>query len=88
MPKVSDTINQALVLADNATQSAARLINALEKVTGLNSPVLDDEIRPLFELDTCKAMEATDLLEMIANHLSTLSAIAHLEERKTNDKGK
>ena len=34
MTRMSDVIGDALVLTDNAAQSAARLVNAMEKING------------------------------------------------------
>lgn len=78
MPKVSDTINQALVLADNATQSVARLINAMEKINELNSPLINVNMRLQNKLDIEATKTIIDSLDYIARSLS------HLHERTTS----
>lgn len=83
MTKATNTINYELLLADNATQSVLRLADAIEKVSILESPLLDD-IREIFERDMRKALESADLLENAADHLHTLFAMALLEEKKAN----
>lgn len=72
MPKISDTINQALVLADNATQSAARLVNALEKINEPDSPLINVNVRLQNRLDIECAKTIINSLDRIARSLSDL----------------
>lgn len=72
MQRVSDTINQALVLADNAAQSAARLVNAMEKINELDTPLLNVNVRLQNRLDIECTKTVIDGLDRIARSLSDL----------------
>lgn len=72
MPKVSFTINQALVLADNATQSAARLVNAMAKINELDSLLIDGGARLQIEEDIEDTMTILNGLGRIARNLGDL----------------
>ncbi|WIK62588.1 hypothetical protein [Gleimia europaea] len=72
MPKVSDTISQALVLADNATQSAARLVSAMAKINELDSLLIDGGARLQIEEDIEDTMTILNGLGRIARNLGDL----------------
>lgn len=82
MEKVSDTINEALVLADNATQSAARLAKAMTEIKDLNSPLIDEETLLIFEQNMNRVLGTVDTLEYTAILLSLLVDLVRVRERK------
>ncbi len=85
MPKVSITINQALVLADNATQSVERLVNAMEKINELDSPLINVNVRLQNKLDIEATKTIIDSLDYIARSLGDLyERTAGEEEERGN----
>lgn len=82
MEKVSDTINEALVLADNATQSAARLAKAMTEINDLNSPLIDEETLSIFQQNMNRVLGTVDTLEDTAILLSLLVDLVRVRERK------
>ena len=84
MPKVSITINQALVLADNATQSVARLVNAMEKINELDTPLINVNARLQNKLDIEATKTIIDDLGRRARSLSDLYERTTEQEERGN----
>lgn len=82
MQRVSDTISQALVLADNAVQSVARLVNAMEKINEPDTPLINVNARLQNQLDIEATKTIIDSLDRVARSLSDLyERTAEQEER-------
>ena len=84
MPKISDTINQALVLADNATQSVARLVNAMEKINEPDTPLINVNARLQNLLDIEATKTIIDSLDRVARSLSDLYERTTEQEERGN----
>lgn len=85
MQRVSDTINQALVLADNAIQSVARLVNAMEKINEPDTPLLNVNVRLQNQLDIESTKTVIDDLGRIARSLSDLHERTTEQEEERKD---
>lgn len=72
MTRMSDVIGDALVLADNAAQSTARLIYAMEKINEPDTPLINVNIRLQNKLDIEYTKTVIDSLNRIARRLSIL----------------
>lgn len=72
MPRESDVIGGALVLAERATNNVTRLVNAMAKINEPDTPLINVNARLQNKLDIEYTKTVIDSLGRIARSLSDL----------------